>query len=466
MSLNNNNQKPELKRQLGLFDSTMIMMGIVLGSGIFLTTGIMAQSIPSGGLILLAWTAGGLLTLAGALIYAELGTMFPHAGGQYVYLREAYGTLIAFLFGWILFLVYMTGGIAGLSVAFGEYFGYFFPSLGMDSLLIDSKTNIIGINIHYKLAAGQIIGVVVILILSSINYLGVIFGKSVQNIFTTLKIGVILLFIILGLTIGKRISPDIAFMPGDPSLNFSQLLIGFGLALIAISWAFDGWNNVNFVAGEISNPKRNIPLSLIIGTLSVTILYILVNLVYLYALPIEEISGVVRIAEKASNTLFGGTTTGLISAAILVSVFGAINGSILVGPRVYYAMAKDGVFFNKVSEVHPRHKTPAFAIIIQGIWSAVLTISGSFEQLITFAMFIAIVFWIAAAASVITLRKKYPDIPRPYRTWGYPYTPIIFIIASSGILINTLLEKPVEAIAGIGLTLIGLPVYYFWKRKK
>lgn len=460
------NQNSGLIRQLGLFDSTMIMMGIVLGSGIFLTTGIMAQSIPSGGLILLAWTAGGLLTLTGALVYAELGTMYPDAGGQYVYLREAYGQLIAFLFGWILFLVYMTGGIAGLSVAFGEYFGYFFPSMGMDNLLTETNINILGLDLHYKLAMGQIIGVGVIFVLSAVNYIGVVFGKVIQNIFTTLKIGVISIFIILGFTIGKKISPDIAFFPGDSTISFGQLIIGFGLALIAISWAFDGWNNVNFVAGEIRNPKKNLPLSLIIGTLSVSILYILVNLVYLYALPMEEISGVVRIAEKASNSLFGGTTTGIISAAILISVFGAINGSILVGPRVYYAMASDGVFFNKVSKIHPKYKTPAFAIIIQAVWSAILTISGTFEQLITFAMFIAIAFWIAAAASVITLRKKYPEIPRPYKTWGYPYTPIIFIIASTGILVNTLLEKPAEALAGIGLTLIGIPVYYFWKRKR
>ncbi|MFC1493431.1 APC family permease, partial [candidate division KSB1 bacterium] len=380
MSTPNNKLKSELPRQLGLFDSTMIMMGIVLGSGIFLTTGIMAQIIPSGGLILLAWTAGGLLTLTGALIYAELGTMYPDAGGQYVYQREAYGTQIAFLFGWILFLVYMTGGIAALSVAFGEYFGYFFPSMGMDNLLIDSNINIIGLNIHYKLAAGQIVGVAVILILTVINYVGVVFGKSIQNIFTILKISVILLFIILGLTIGNRISPDLGIIPGDSSLSFSQLLIGFGLAMIAISWAYDGWNNVNFVAGEIRNPKKNIPLSLIIGTLSITILYILVNLVYLYALPVEEISGVVRIAEKASSSLFGGTTTGLISAAILISVFGAINGNILVGPRVSYAMAADGVFFDKASRIHPKYKTPAFAIIIQFVWSAILALSGTFEQ--------------------------------------------------------------------------------------
>jgi APA family basic amino acid/polyamine antiporter len=249
-------------------------------------------------------------------------------------------------------------------------------------------------------------------------------------------------------------------------MSFGQIIIGFGVALVAIIWAYDGWNNVNFVAGEIKKPSRNLPLALIIGTLGITALYILTNYLYLYALPIPEAVGVVRIAEKATSALFGSSTGALISAAVIISTFGALNGSIFTGPRVYYAMAKDGIFIRKVSQIHPRFQTPGIAILIQAIWASFLTLSGTFEQMITFAMFISIVFWIGATASVFTLRKKLPDLPRPYKTWGYPFVPAIFILASLGILLNTLFEKPVEALAGILLTALGIPVYYYWKRNR
>jgi len=373
---------------------------------------------------------GGLLTLAGALTYAELGAALPEAGGQYVYLREAYGNMAAFLFGWILFLVYMTGGIAGLALAFAEYFGYFFPSFSTESTLFSQTFHFFGRSLTYSLSAGQLVGVLVIILLSVFNFVGVGLGKFIQNIFTVLKIGIIV------------------------------TIIGLG------TWAFDGWNNVNFVAGEIKKPSRNLPLALIIGTLGITVLYVLTNYIYLYALPIPEVKGFVRIAEKATSALFGSSTGALISAAVIISTFGALNGSILTGPRVYYAMAKDKLFFQRVSQVHPRFRTPGFAILIQALWASLLTLAGTFEQIFTFAMFMAIVFWIAATASVFTLRKKLPDLPRPYKTWGYPVVPALFILASLGILLNTLLEKPAEALAGIILTALGIPVYYYWKRKK
>ena len=461
-----NETKKGLIRQLGLFDSTMVMMGIVIGSGIFLTTGIMAKSIPSTGLILLAWIVGGLLTLAGALTYAELGAAMPEAGGQYVYLREAYGPIFGFLFGWIVFLVYMTGGIAGLAVAFAEYFGGFFPSLSNQSIIFSTTVPIFNGVFHYSLSMGQIVAVAAILLLSACNYVGVAFGKTIQNVFTVVKIGIVIAFIILGFAIGKGTPFNFSLRPEVSGLSIGQLIIGFGLSLVAVSWAFDGWNNVNFVAGEIRNPKRNLPLALILGTLGLTVLYVLTNIIYLYALPMNEITGVVRIAEKSSVALFGGTAAVFISIAVLISVFGALNGSILAGPRVYYAMAKDKVFFQRVARVHPRFRTPSFAIVIQAVWSCVLAMSGTFEQIITFVIFVSVGFWIAAAASVFTLRKKRPDLPRPYKTWGYPVVPVLFIVASAGILINTLLEKPAESLAGVGLTLIGIPVYYYWKRKK
>jgi len=438
------------------------MVGIVIGSGIFLTTGIMAKSIPSGGLILLAWLVGGLLTLAGALTYAELGAAMPEAGGQYVYLREAYGPMAGFLFGWILFLVYMTGGIAALALAFAEYIGYFFPYLGTNHIIATLDIPLLKGSLLYSLSAGQMIGVSVIILLSIVNFIGVGLGKSIQNVFTVIKIGTLAAIITLGFAIGKGTPPELAMDPAG--MSFGSIIIGFGVALVAVAWAFDGWNNVNFVAGEIKNPKRNLPLALILGTLGITFLYVLVNYIYLYALPLKETIGVVRIAEKATGALFGSSTGTLISALVIVSVFGSLNGSILVGPRVYYAMAKDGLFFQKVAHVHPRFRTPGFSILIQAVWASLLTLLGTFEQILTFAMFIAIAFWIAATAAVFTLRKKRPDLPRPYKTWGYPVVPAIFIIASTGILLNTLIEKPVEALAGILLTALGIPAYFYWKQ--
>lgn len=453
----------QLVRKLGFFDSTMVMMGIVIGSGIFTTSGIMAKTVPSAGWILLAWTAGGLLTLAGALTYAELGAAFPEAGGQYVYLREAYGPMTAFLFGWILFLVYMTGGIAGLALAFGEYFGSFVPKLSTQSVLFRETASVFGRSFTFSLSAGQLVGVGIIALLSFFNFIGVAFGKFIQNIFTVLKIGAIASIIVLGFAFGKGTPPNLGF--GGSGMSFGPLLMGFGVSLIAVTWAFDGWNNVNFVAGEIKDPKRNLPKALITGTLGVTFLYILVNGIYFYALPINEAAGVVKIAEKATGALFGPAAGFLISGLILISVFGSINGSILAGPRVYYAMARDGLFIKKATEVHPRFKTPGFAILAQAVWASLLTLAGTFEQIFTFAMFMAIAFWIAAAASVFTLRKKLPHLPRPYKTWGYPVVPALFILMSCGILLNTLLEKPAEALAGIVFTALGIPVYFFWKKK-
>ena len=453
-----------LVRQLGLFDSTMMMVGIVIGSGIYLTTGIMAQSLPSAGLILLVWIAGGLITLAGALVYAELGAAMPEAGGQYVYLREAFGPLSGFLFGWILFLVTMSGSIAALGVAFAEYFGYFFPSLSTDKIIFSIGINIFNSSHQYSLSMGQVVAVITIILLSAFNYIGVIFGKIIQNIVTVIKIGTLLVFIIAGFTLGKGIPVDLTLNP--TGLSLSQLIIGFGVALVAVTWAFDGWNNISYAAGEIKNPRRNLPFSLVGGTLIITILYAFTNYIYFRALPIDEMAGAVRIAEKATTTLFGPASAGLLSAAVLISVFGALNGAIFVGPRVYYAVARDKLFFQKIATVHPRYRTPTFAILIQAVWSCILTVSGTFEQLFTFVVFVTVMFYIATVASVFKLRKKYPDLPRPYKTWGYPVIPIIFIIVSSGILLNTLIEKPVESLAGLGFTLIGIPVYYYWKKRR
>ncbi|MEN8154547.1 MAG: amino acid permease [Acidobacteriota bacterium] len=459
----NTNPENSLKRSLNLFDSSMIMVGIVLGSGIFLTTGIMAKALPSSTLILLAWIAGGLITLAGAMTYAELGALFPEAGGQYVYLREAFGPVISFLFGWMMLLIYLTGSVAGMAVAFAEYTGYFFPGLSLNKIILLTELNLFNMNFHVSISAGQIVAIGLIIFLSIISALGTGLGKIVQNIFTTLKIILVSGIIILGFLLGKGSPVDLSVNPS--MLSIGQLISGFSLALIAVFWAFDGWNNINFVGGEIKNPTRNLPLTLIWGTVFITVVYVLINYLYLYALPLNEISGVVRIAEKAAASLFGGTTSAIITAAILISIFGSLNGSILTGPRVYFAMANDGLFFKRVARIHPKYKTPTFSIFIQALLACLLTLTGTFEQLLTFVMFIAIVFWIAAAFAVFTLRKKFPDISRPYKVWGYPYVPVFFILALLVVLGNTIIEKPVESLAGLAITISGLPVYFLWKKR-
>jgi APA family basic amino acid/polyamine antiporter len=453
-----------LVRQLSLFDSIMIMAGIIIGSGIFVTTGIMIKTVPSIPLVLLIWVVGGLLTLAGALTYAELGASMPEAGGQYVYLRKAFGPLVGFLFGWVLFLVYMTGGIAGLAVAFAEYLGHFFPSLSTKYIVFATQFQVFNHTFQYSISSGQLVAIFVILLLSFFNYLGVGLGKTLQNILTVLKIGILFFIVVLGFTIGEGQAIDFSFNP--MGLSFGKLVMGLGMGLVMVAWAYDGWNNVTFVAGEIKNPKRNLPMALFLGTVGVTVLYILVNVVYFYALPLEVASGEIRIAEKAAGALFGSTASTIISAAVVVSIFGSINGSILAGPRVYYAMARDGLFFKKVATVNSKFRTPGFSILVQAIWASVYALSGTFEQILTSVVFVSVMFWIAAAISVFVLRKKYPHMERPYKTWGYPIVPIIFIVASSGILINALFEQPMASLAGIIFTLTGIPVYFTWKRKR
>jgi APA family basic amino acid/polyamine antiporter len=455
--------KVGLVRKLGIFDATMMMMGIVIGSGIYTTTGIIAESAPSAPLILAVWVFGGLLTLTGALTYAELGAAMPHAGGHYVYIREAYGPLPAFLFGWMLFFVGMTGSIAALGVAFAEYVSYFLPWFSTHNHLFTVPLSFFGLSFDYSISTGQLFAAVVILALSTMNIFGVVLGAMVQNVFTVLKIGTLIVFVVLGLTIGQRTPVDWSVNP--LGLTPGNLIVGFGLAYIAVSWAFDGWNNINYIAGEIKDPGRNLTFALIAGTGSITLLYALTNLVYIYALPVPAMQGVVRIAEIASTGLFGGAAATIISAAVMVSVFGSLNGTIIVGPRVYYAMADDGLFFRRVAEVHPRWRTPMHSLVFQGVWSALLCLTGTFEQLITMVMFVIILFTILAVVSVFTLRRTRPEMPRPYKTWGYPWVPAIFIVFSTGILLATLFERPVEALAGMGLTAIGIPVYRYWKKK-
>ena len=448
------NNSPKLDRQLGLFDSTMMVVGIVIGSGIFMTTGLMADALPSASLILIVWLLGGLQMLAGALTYAELGAAMPKAGGQYVYLREAYGSLPAFLFGWVAFIAYLTGTNAAIAVAVAEHLGSFYPSISTHNIVIGFD--------YFSISGGQIFAISLILILSFINYLGILFGKWIQNVFTILKIGSILFFALAGLFISTGNHIDFSINP--TSMSIGSILTGMGIALVAVTWTVGGWEYVTFAAGEIKNPKKNLPLALIIGTVVILVLYIMINIAYLKVLPMDSLIGEIKVGEATAKSLYGPGIAGAFVVVVIISMFGSLNGNILFGPRISYAMAKDELFFSKAADVHPKFHTPGNAIMIQGFWAAVLVLSGTFEEIITLVVFVNFMMWIAASSTVFVLRKKQPELERPYKVWGYPYVPAFFIIFSSAIMINTFFESPQQSLMGIGLTLLGIPAYLYWKK--
>ena len=448
------NNSPKLDRQLGLFDSTMMVVGIVIGSGIFMTTGLMADALPSASLILIVWLLGGLQMLAGALTYAELGAAMPKAGGQYVYLREAYGSLPAFLFGWVAFIAYLTGTNAAIAVAVAEHLGSFYPSISNHNIVIGFD--------YFSISGGQIFAISLILILSFINYLGILFGKWIQNVFTILKIGSILFFALAGLFISTGNHIDFSINP--TSMSIGSILTGMGIALVAVTWTVGGWEYVTFAAGEIKNPKKNLPLALIIGTVVIFVLYIIINIAYLKVLPMDSLIGELKVGEATAKSLYGPGIAGAFVVVVIISMFGSLNGNILVGPRISYAMAKDKLFFSKAADVHPKFHTPGNAIMIQGLWASVLALSGTFEEIITLVVFVNFMMWIAASSTVFVLRKKQPELERPYKVWGYPYVPAFFIIFSSAIMINTFFESPQQSLMGIGLTLLGIPAYLYWKK--
>ena len=448
------NNSPKLDRQLGLFDSTMMVVGIVIGSGIFMTTGLMADALPSASLILIVWLLGGLQMLAGALTYAELGAAMPKAGGQYVYLREAYGSLPAFLFGWVAFIAYLTGTNAAIAVAVAEHLGSFYPSISTHNIVIGFD--------YFSISGGQIFAISLILILSFINYLGILFGKWIQNVFTILKIGSILFFALAGLFISTGNHIDFSINP--TSMSIGSILTGMGIALVAVTWTVGGWEYVTFAAGEIKNPKKNLPLALIIGTVVILVLYIMINIAYLKVLPMDSLIGELKVGEATAKSLYGPGIAGAFVVVVIISMFGSLNGNILVGPRISYAMAKDKLFFSKAADVHPKFHTPGNAIMIQGVWASVLALSGTFEEIITLVVFVNFMMWIAASSTVFVLRKKQPELERPYKVWGYPYVPAFFIIFSSAIMIITFFESPQQSLMGIGLTLLGIPAYLYWKK--
>lgn len=449
-------EENKLLAKLSLFDATLLVIGAVIGSGIFLTTGIIAESLPSPGWILLVWFLGGALTLFGGLTLAELGAMMPEAGGQYIYLRETYGPAAGFMYGWTTFLVTQTGGIAALGVGFAEYLSYFFPFLGLDRVVVGGG--------WLSISSGQLVAVASIALLSLVNYYGVKQGSLLQNIFTILKVGAIAILVVAGFFMIFTESPGVSKQVAEIPQGFG-LLASIGVALIAVLWTFDGWYAVNVVASEIKNAKKNLPLSLIIGISFLAIIYLIVNLFYLNALPMEQLAGEIRVGETATTAVFGSGAGSVMSALILVSIFGCLGATILFGPRIYYAMSRDGLFFKSLAYVHPNYRTPSKAITWQGVWAASLCLTGTYEQLFTYVVVALLAFYVATAAAVFILRSRMPEMERPYRVWGYPVIPALFGFSMIWIMINSFIEKPVESLVGFALILAGVPVYLYWKKK-
>jgi basic amino acid/polyamine antiporter, APA family len=437
----NISQQPEvqtLPREIGILGCTAIVVGTIIGSGIFLVPHNVAQQVGSVFSLYMVWIVGGALALAGALSLAELGAAMPEAGGIYVYLRESYGKLIAFLYGWGSLLVIDAGSAATLGVAFGIYASGFLPLTSLEQ----------------KVLAG-----VVIAVLTLINILGVKKGTAVQTIFTIAKLGG--LVIIIGCAIFlPPLAPAVAAHPLPTS---HTTLSTFGVALVGVLWAYQGWHQLSYTAGEVKNPAKFLPIGFFLGTVIVIAVYLAANAAYLHVLPLPVMAEHQRVAASAMEFLIGPRGSRFVSALILCSIFGALNGTILTAPRVYYAMAKDGVFFRIVARIHPKFQTPAVALILLGAWSTVLAVSGSFEQLYTYVIFAMWIFSGAAIAGVIILRRRLPNLHRPYLVWGYPFLPIAFIVASLAIVANTLVTKPLESVLGLAIVLAGVPLYYVWK---
>lgn len=449
-----------LIRAIGLGTATLFVVGSVIGSGIFLTTGVMAAALPSTTLLLLAWALGGVLALAGGLTYGEMGAMFPHSGGLYVFLREAYGPLVAFLYGWVALTVVLSGGIAAVAVGFAEYLSYFFPALGTSRVLVELPIPFAAAG-AWTISAGQIVAVASIAVVAAINYVGVRSGNLVNATLTVAKVAGLAALPVMALAV-QRVEPTLApVVPPD----LARPAAAFGVAMIAVLWTYEAWYFITFAAGEVKDPQRTLPLALVFGILTLILVYVSVNLAYFYALRLDEMQGVTRIAERAATALVGNWGASFVALTVVISTFGCNAPAILGGSRLLFAMAGDRLFFAVAGRVHPDYHTPHVAIVALSWWSAVLALSGTYEQLFTYVMFASILFNVAAGLAVFRLRERQPDRPRPYRVWGYPAVPILFVLGSLAFVINTLVERPIESLAGLGLMALGLPVYWYWRRR-
>ncbi len=455
----------ELARALSLRDAIALVL-TVIATGVFLKTATMAQLVGSPSAVLLAWLAAGLLSLAGALTYAELGAMLPEAGGDYVFLREAYGNVVAFLFGWTNLVLISTGGLAAVSIGLASFLASIVP---LDAVWATRDLNLLGQVVHWRFGIQQLVAVAVILLFSAINSRGVAVAARVQWLATVAKLGGIAIIVVGAFLLSRSRSWDHLHAPVSAGTTGGGMT-AFGAAMLAALWAYHGWSNVAMVAGEIEKPERNIPRALIYGMLLVILVYLITNLAYFYALPFSEIltsnstayRDALPVAAKAAQTFFSYGAQ-LVSIAFIIAVIGALNGIILMNARVPFAMARDGLFFKRLGEVNPVSRVPVAAIWTQGIWACVLALSGTFDQITTFVMFALWIFFALAGASLFILRRKLPPAPRRYRTPGYPVVPFLFVLVAVWLVINSVKAYPVESALGLVLIALGLPFYLFFR---
>lgn len=456
--------KPQLLRALGLREGIAIHVGCIIGSGIFLKPAIIAGYLDAMGPILLVWIVAGLLTLFGALSLAELSSVLPQTGGPYVYLRESFGRVWGFLFSWNDFFINKAGSAAAVAIAFTTYLGHFIPAVGPEHAFFAATWSLFGREMPFVVGWNQIVAAAMIAVVTLVNVRGVQFGGWVMNIFTAAK-----LLALVGLTAAVAFSgkgSTANFLPWWPEEMSSNYLSLFGLALISALWAYDGWITVTLTTGEFRNPRRDVPLSLIIGTLIVIGVYLAANIAFAYIVPVERMAGSPRIAADVALIVLGPVGASLIIVGIMCSTFGTVNGQLLAGPRALYAGGEDGTFPAAVARIHPRYHTPSTAILTLGIWGMILTFSGTFDQITNYVVFTSWGFYALSALAVIVLRKKMPDVERPYKAWGYPYVTLLFVAITFWFLWNVATTEPRDALVGIGLLLASIPLYYRWTKNR
>jgi basic amino acid/polyamine antiporter, APA family len=437
-------QTATLERTLGLWDLILLIIGTVIGSGIFIVPGAVLRQVQgSVGLAMLVWIVGGILSLLGALTYGELAARSPQAGGIYIYIRDGFSPLLAFLYGWTLFFVISTGAMATLAVAFSAYLGEIVP---------------LAPTVRKLIAVGMIAVVTVV------NVLGTRKSSDLQNWTTAIKVGAILIMSATLLLLGRGFSGNVAALWTTEAS--ASVAAGFGLAMIGVLWAYEGWQYVTFSAGETLNVQRNFPRALVIGSATLIAIYLLANVSYIAALGPSKAALTDSIAATAVTAVVGPGAAKLVALAILISIFSAANGIALTAPRVYYAMARDELFFHRLAKVHPRFHTPAFAVLAGSVWAAALAVSGTFEQLFTYVVFSGWIFYALGAASIFIYRRRSPDVTSPYRVPGYPWTPLLFILAAAALVINTIATQPGRAAVGLGIVLLGAPAYLIWRSRK
>lgn len=456
--------QPQLLRVLGLREGMSIHMGVIIGSGIFIVPATIAGHLQAMGPIILVWVVAGMLTLFGALTLAELSSVLPQAGGPYVYLKHSFGRVWGFLFSWNDYFINKAGSAAAIAVAFATYLGYFIPALNPANAMIKGEWFLFGHPMEFSFGWVQIVAMATIALVTFVNVRGVKFGGWVMNIFTTAKVVALVGLILAVIFSGKGTTAN--YLPWWPDHWTSQMTAAFGLAMISALWAYDGWIDVTLTAGEFKNPGRNIPLSLLFGTLAIIVLYISANLAFAYVIPIESMQGSPRIAAEVAQAVLGPVGASMIVIGIMCSTFGTTNGMLLGGPRSIYAAGADGSFSRAFGKVHPKYHSPYIAIIVLGVWGSLLTFSGTYDQITSYVVFGSWGFYAMTAVSVIILRRKMPNAERPYKAWGYPYATLLFVAIATWFLYNTLVEDTRNAVIGIVLLLISLPFYYYWSRRK